>query len=285
MGAGGAEDTETDKLNRTASTSSQNEKVKATYYATSIQLVNNYTEEELDAYFKNTSKANIVCLTRELIGQLRKFSALHETLVSLTTAVSTLVDGNQEIGPKITSLSEDVYELKTFKPSWADIVTSDHSTVLTREHVVSETESSVVKREIRISGLPEVHGSCAKQIENDAKYVQNVLEHVGEYCPSEIECVYRVGKQRNTENARSRNLIVQFHNEWSAQKCLSKGHKLKDYSISAFLSRSLTKTEQELENKVLSKRAELIRKGTSRDQLKVKNLKLYLSGEEVDLDN
>ena len=40
---------------------------------------------------------------------------------------------------------------------------------------------------------------------------QNVLKDVGEYCPSEIERVYGVSKQRNTEDARRTNFSLEQH--------------------------------------------------------------------------
>ena len=51
-----------------------------------------------------------------------------------------------------------------------------------------------------------------------------------------------------------------------------------------FISKSLNKEEQEIENKLLMKRRELINDGTTTKDIRIIGLKLYVNGHETKID-
>ena len=309
--------TEAAARERVGSTSS----TEKDHYPTVTELL---AASDINKLLKGVLKESLLCIIREMAAQLReakshyhalslipaiesainetslssanseitgqKFSQIEDSLSGLTNAVTALSDGNNSIVPCLTLLSNDLNEMKS-KPSYAGMASGVSSAAAEATASMSvpvathDKRMSNTKREIRISGIPESSGNRAAQIENDAKYVKSILENLEEYYPSEIETVYRAGKKRNTDGSnRPRNLIVLFRSQWLAEKCISKGYMLKDHSIRVFISRSLTKEEQELEQHVLKKRAELIKAGTPREQLRIRNLKLYKCGDEVNIN-
>ena len=87
-------------------------------------------------------------------------------------------------------------------------------------------------------------------------------------------------------SGKSRSINVKLNSAWSARKLLSKGaYMLKDYSSAVFLSKSLTKTGQELERTLLEKRFELSESGHDKSLIKIRDLKLYLDGQEVQINS
>lgn len=145
------------------------------------------------------------------------------------------------------------------------------------------TDTLSRRTEIRMSGIPESDRNKGNDIEHDSKHVRDVLEKMNEYEPVNIESVKRLGQpsSNSTGTKRPRMILVQFRNEWTANKCLSKGYMLKDHPFPVFIAKSLSKSEIEIEKTVLKKRAELINSGIPRTDLRIRNLKLYQKGTEV----
>ena len=75
----------------------------------------------------------------------------------------------------------------------------------------------------------------------------------------------------------------------TAYKVLASAFRLKQYDGTAdenfkvYISKSLNKTVQEQERKILKKRRSLIEENTDPSRLKVRNLELFLDGAVVDL--
>ena len=86
-------------------------------------------------------------------------------------------------------------------------------------------------------------------------------------------------------SGKSRTIIIKLNSAWSARMLFSKAYKLKDYSSAVFLSKSLTKTGQELERTLLKKRFKLSESGHDKSLIKIRDLKLYLDGQEVPINS
>ena len=90
------------------------------------------------------------------------------------------------------------------------------------------------------------------------------------------------------ELRRPRTFLVKFRDKMTAYKVLASAFRLKQYDGTAdekfkvYISKSLNKTEQEQERKILKKRS-LIEENTDPSRLKVRNLELFLDGAVEDL--
>ena len=85
----------------------------------------------------------------------------------------------------------------------------------------------------------------------------------------------------NNTTAGRRAILFRLKNELVARKVLAHSSKLKYFpnepaSLAIFIERSLSKGEQEIQNKALKKRRELLDHGYTSKQFKICNLKLYL---------
>ena len=89
------------------------------------------------------------------------------------------------------------------------------------------------------------------------------------------------------ESSRPRTFLVKFCDKMTAYKVLAKAFRLKQYAGTAdekfkvYISKSLNKTEQEQESKILKR--SLIEENTDPSRLKIRNLELFLDGAVVDL--
>ena len=83
-------------------------------------------------------------------------------------------------------------------------------------------------------------------------------------------------------SGKSRSLIVKLNSAWSARKLLSKAYKLKTIHLPYTLvspSQKLAKNLKEPFRK--KKRFELCESGHDKSLIKIRDLKLYLDGQEV----
>ena len=103
-----------------------------------------------------------------------------------------------------------------------------------------------------------------------------------------ITSATRMEKLR-TELIRPRTFLVRFREKTTAYKVLASAFRLKRYDGTAdekfevYISKSLNKTEQEQEHKILKKRRSLIEENTDPSRLKIRNLELFLDRTVVDL--
>ena len=103
--------------------------------------------------------------------------------------------------------------------------------------------------------------------------------NVNEYA---IEDIFPLGKYDEHKN---RALIVTFSSVWDKRKVLANAYLLKNSPTPTFINAVLSPKDQEIEKKVLQKRWQMIQNGTaSRQEIKIKDLKLYVHNKEVLID-
>jgi len=142
-----------------------------------------------------------------------------------------------------------------------------------------------VKYQIRVSGINEAPASL-KYIEKEEfekGKICEILQHLNETNVSFTDC-FRVGKLK-AESTKPRTVIVTLSNIWDKRKILSKANLLSNYKEKIFISPALTPSEINTEKLILKRRWELIQDGVERRDIKIKNLKLIVKGEEVAIKN
>ena len=110
------------------------------------------------------------------------------------------------------------------------------------------------------------------------KHVMAILKHtIGEE-PTITEC-FRIGKN---DEIKPRGIIVKLSNNWTTRKILANSHHMKNYPADypALISRELTLEERIIERNLLKKCRNLIENGTKRASIRIRNLKLYVDGNE-----
>ena len=134
--------------------------------------------------------------------------------------------------------------------------------------------------EVRLSGLPELKAST-KEIQNEKSekvlmktdrkeifeheenLIYDVVNHLG-VDKNEILGFHRLGKY-DKNSTRSRQMLVKFKNSYNVDKLLARASMLKTYEpeymnekYKVYISKSLDKEQQLLEQKILKKRREMI---------------------------
>ena len=132
---------------------------------------------------------------------------------------------------------------------------------------------------IRIQNVPEIASqNSAQRLEHEMKQVMALLKlTIGEE-PTISDC-FRIGKHDETKR---RGIIVKLSNIWTTRKILANSHHMEDYPADyrAFLSRELTHEGRIIEKNLLRKRRGLMENGTKRSSIRIRNLKLYVDGNE-----
>ena len=110
------------------------------------------------------------------------------------------------------------------------------------------------------------------------KHVMAILKHTIGGEPTFCDC-FRNGKYDETKR---RGINVKLSNIWTTRKSLTTSHHMKDYiaDYRAFISRDLTRDECIIEKNLLKKRRDLIENGTKWTSIRIRNLKLYVDGNE-----
>ena len=149
--------------------------------------------------------------------------------------------------------------------------------------------------EIRVNGIKEytrkkdangkdIIATQDEILSHDSYEIEKVLNHLGE----ETNCIAdlkRLGKF-DKDKKRPRTILLRLNNTWTARKLLAKAKQLKNFegATKVFISKSLNKEEQKIENKLLMKRRELINDGTTTKDIHIIGLKLYVNGHETKID-
>ena len=141
--------------------------------------------------------------------------------------------------------------------------------------------------EIKLNGIPELktepgqHPSI-KRMEYYEKYLETVLETIDEWYKSSLAGVKKLGPFKQ-DAPRPHSLLVTFKNAWRVRKCLMKGHLLRNHAYPVLICKSLTKDEETIEKQLLKKRWDMIQTNNCREELKIRNSKLYYNDMEVPL--
>ena len=84
-------------------------------------------------------------------------------------------------------------------------------------------------------------------------------------------------------------MLVRFRDKFTAEKTLARASMLKTFTGTyknkkyfAYISKSLSKEEQEKENAILRKRRDLINEGVKPENIKIRNLELIVNGVKTD---
>ena len=132
---------------------------------------------------------------------------------------------------------------------------------------------------IRDQNVPEsASQNSAQRLQHDMKHVMALLKHtIGE--EPTIPDSFRIGKYDETKR---RGIIVKLANIWTTRNILANSHPVKGYPADyrAFISRELTHKEHIIERNLLKKRRDLIENGIKRTSIRIRNLKLYVDGNE-----
>ena len=117
------------------------------------------------------------------------------------------------------------------------------------------------------------------------KIIKEVFDVLGEVKP-DITNIRRLGKSTMANNGPI-TMLISSSNPWAVKKVLSKTPMLKNYKSDkaniVFLSKSLTKEEQQKEKVCLQKRWELIsEKNVPRKETFIRNFEVYVNGKDID---
>ena len=143
--------------------------------------------------------------------------------------------------------------------------------------------------QLKIDNLAEANveqvspGNRASAILNhEMDAVNEVLTHLEE--SPQIMDIKRLGKfVRNKE--RPRAVILTLSSAWDVRKILSKAPKMKNFHKPIFINRMLSPEEKLIENRILQIRRDLLNQGTERSLIKIRDLKLFVDGKEIDLSD
>ena len=129
----------------------------------------------------------------------------------------------------------------------------------------------------KIDGIPEADKEQKQTLNYEEEKVNGIMEFLNEK-PTVIR-IRRIGKFDPLKE-RPRSMIVTLKNPWDVRKILAKAHELKHFPEKRIMiSESLTYYERQVERTLLFKRKKLIDSGIQRQQLKIRNLKLFKDGD------
>ena len=178
-----------------------------------------------------------------------------------------------EIKKNLSSLEKKVEKALQFVEKKVN-----ESEVKTPENVRKQ-QSQDCSTGIRIQNFPEIASqNSAHKLQHDMKHVMAILKQTIDEQLTISDC-FRIGKYDETKR---RGIIAKLSSIWMTRKILANSHHMKDYPADYrdFISRELTHEERIIEKNLLKKRRDLIENVTKRTSIKIRNLKLYVDGNE-----
>ena len=140
-----------------------------------------------------------------------------------------------------------------------------------------------------INCVTESEDSYLKQNEKDSMEVKNIISHIGLACDGNVTGVRRLGKKVNPLNKQKRNrrpILITTSNPLFLQNCFARSHHLQNFVKPVYIKKFLTSSERQKEKDVLGKRFHLLlREGKKKEDFRIKNLKLFYQGREVEMSS
>jgi len=213
----------------------------------------------------------------ELSTQMGKITEKVKTIEEIQSKQNSIIN---DLKTKIECLEKRLESEGKNKFNPTPAVVTDAPTL----NSVKNTDH-MVKFRVRLSGLPEPNSDLKfmERQKEEQSAIQNVMKFINlENVP--ISDCFRIGKYK-AENKQPRKLLITFSSVWDRRKVVSNAYLLKDYNHQIYISPELTAADKVTEKILMQKRWELIQSGTDKKLLKIKNLKLYNNGEEVEINN
>ena len=190
----------------------------------------------------------------------------------------------KELKISVTSVQNSLTEIKTkLEPARVINKPKDFETDLVKDKKLPPNAPFQLKidnlAEANVEQVsPENRSYAILNHEMDA--VNEVLTHLEE--SPQIKDIKRLGKfVRNKE--RPRAVILTLSSAWDVRKILSKAPKMKNFHKPIFIKRMLSPEENLNENRILQIRRDLLNQGTERSLIKIRDRKLFVDGNEIDL--
>ena len=96
----------------------------------------------------------------------------------------------------------------------------------------------------------------------------------------------RLGEYQNPdtdERRQCRPLLISTENPCFMEKCFARSHYLKDFRLTVYIKKLLTRAERDLDKKLLTKRYNKINEGKKSDRVPIKKLQMFYKSKVVDL--
>ena len=203
---------------------------------------------------------------------------LNSLFNSFSTKVNTSIS---ELIPKAIKDTVPLLLKENVSKAVADSIPS-HSDVVGGNFVKEKKEMQFV-----ITGSTETEHSYLKQIEKAVDEVNKILKHMGLSSDGNVSEIRRLGRSHNPANKEKRAcrpLLITTSNPLFLKQCFARSYHLQSYQNAVYIKKFLSSQERAIKKEVLSKRYSMIKEGMSREDFKVKNLKLYYKGAPVTVD-
>ena len=235
-----------------------------------INLKLNSIEHDLKDAVQNLSD-RIVKLENDEISQKKVNTELFVKIDNLSGKIDNELN---EMKRKIESINKEMQEFN--KNPGPNQETSAKSN--------TPGNDSLVKYRIRVSGISEAptHMKFSDRQTYERESLNDVFNFVNAQNVSMSDC-FRLGKFKQ-DSKRPRTILVTFASVWDKNKIIQNCAALKDYKHQIFISPELSASDQVTQRKLLKKRWQLIQSGADRRDVKIKNLKLFNKGDEVNVE-
>ena len=176
-----------------------------------------------------------------------------------------------ELKEKICSIQESLNDLKNTMHK-----SSDPKIDIQKEGL-SRTDNH--RYQVKIVGVPEnnLRFSNDRKL-RDKEIIEDIATELNLHNVQVSDC------HRNDKfnNSKRRPIIATFSSIWDARGMVSKSIERKLFQEKGILALAqLSPSDQEIERCLLAKRYNLINDGTDKSRIKIRNLKLYIDGEEI----
>jgi len=221
-----------------------------------------------------------------------RMTAVENKLKEVTVDVENkLLACNLYTDNKICDFSETIKDTEKKIASLEEKLATLHSTTNTAGKQEGQSKSEEkhrfngsLKFQLRFSGVKEADEGLKyfERQQQDMNKIEKILKHLNKENCKITDC-YRLGKFQKDQR-RARFLLVTFSSVWDRNMILQSSRLLSNFESQVFVSPALSVKDMQIEKSLLKKRYELISSGVAREDIKIKNLKLFVKDEEINID-
>lgn len=176
---------------------------------------------------------------------------------------------------EITNIKNDLLQIKNEILTASSKELNHSNSNQNQLYLEKKHNNEEYKYQFLIKGMKELENkNTVHNHDNNLEQVNGIIKYltIGQINVCDI---FRLGKYNKEKN---RPILVKLSSIWDVRKILSKASTLKDYHIKdIFIERYLSEDDKLIKKNVLKKRWDLMQEGFHKDDIKIRNLKIYLT--------
>lgn len=212
-------------------------------------------------------------------GNLTMKQRNEERFNKIESRIDKLDDYVQNLTVQVASFDSIKKDLEQLKMDVSKVFLLSNKSINTHTSPIIQQPNDDYKYHLILKGLKEEENqNSIQRHEKDLAAIKAMFAYLNQDQVIILD-IFRIGK---FDNNKHRMIMIKLTSVWDVRKILAKAYLLKEYKVPGlYIERGLSEDEKEKQKKIMKKRWEMMQQGTSRADIKIRNMKLFVNNQEV----